>query len=139
MRKLRQPPNQPPPTMTRLDVCLECFFTDLRYDERIGRIAALGYDCVEFWHPEGTWDGGRIDAAQPKDAAVLRDACEAAGVSVGGFVINAWDGLYGGCPVDAGDRQKFLEQVERMIDFAGLIGCSGSGSADTGLGGKTPS
>jgi len=43
--------------MILLDVCLETVFTYLPYDERIARIAGIGYDCVEFWHPEGTWDG----------------------------------------------------------------------------------
>jgi hydroxypyruvate isomerase len=39
-------------------------------------------------------------------------------------VVNAWDGLYGGCPVNAEDKQKFLEQVDKMIDFAKVIGCN---------------
>lgn len=109
--------------MVLLDVCLETVFTDLPYDERIARIAGIGYDCVEFWHPEGTWDGSAINPRFPKDAKTLRRACEQAGVTVGGFVLNAWDGLYGGCPTRAEDRKLFLDQVRKTIAFGNEIGC----------------
>jgi len=123
--------------MIALDVCLETVFTDLPYDERIARIAGIGYDCVEFWHPEGTWDGSKINPRFPKDPKTLRRACEQAGVQVGGFVLNAWDGLYGGCPTRAEDRNLFLDQVRRTIAFGNEIGCSSAiimpGLLDPGL------
>jgi len=109
--------------MAKFDVCLECFFTDLPYEDRIRKIAALGFDCVEFWHPEGTWNGYSIDENMPKDAEVLRQVCDETGVTVAGFVLNAWDGLYGGCPVNADDHGKFIDQVHKMIDFAKKIDC----------------
>lgn len=109
--------------MARYDVCLECFFTDLPYDERISKISQLGFDSVEFWHPEGTWNGSTIDEGMPKDAEVLRKVCEETGVTVAGFVLNAWDGLFGGCPVNPDDHEKFIEQVHKMIDFAEKIDC----------------
>jgi hydroxypyruvate isomerase len=110
--------------MSEFSVCLETVFTDLSYEKRVARIAALGFRHVEFWHPEGTWDGRGINEAQPKDAAVLHEACRDAGVAVVGFVLNAWDGLYGGCPVRAEDHGRFMEQVHKMIEFAKKIGCS---------------
>ncbi len=109
--------------MAKLDVCLECFFTDLPYEERVRRIAELGFDCVEFWHPEGTWNGTTIDDSMPKDADVLRQVCEETGVTVGGFVLNAWDGLYGGCPVNADDHGEFIDHVHKTIAFAKKINC----------------
>ena len=110
--------------MAKFDVCLECFFTELPYEERIKKIAGLGFDCVEFWHPEGTWDGSTVDENMAKDPEVLRQVCQETGVSVGGFVLNAWDGSYGGCPVNSDDHGKFIDQTHKMIDFAKKINCS---------------
>jgi hydroxypyruvate isomerase len=110
--------------MIRMDVCLETMFTGLACEERILRIGRLGFKGVEFWHPEGTWDGTVINPHHPKDAAAMKQACAEAGLEVRGFVLNAWDGLYGGSPTRAADRGKFIEQVHRTIDFAGRIGCT---------------
>ena len=109
--------------MAKLDVCLETVFTDLPYEQRIRKIAALGYDCVEFWHPEGTWNGSAIDESQAKDPAVLTQVCEETGVAIAGFALNAWDGTYGGCPTCADDKGRFVEQVHKSIEFANKIGC----------------
>lgn len=104
-------------------VCLETVFTDLAYEQRVSRLADLGFKYVEFWHPEGTWDGSWIDDGQPKDAATLLDACRDSGVRIAGFLIYAWDGLYGGCPVRVEDHGKFIEQVHKMIEFGRKIDC----------------
>ena len=47
--------------MVTLSVCLETVFTDLPVDKRIEKIAEAGYGAVEFWHPEGTFDGNQVD------------------------------------------------------------------------------
>ena len=78
---------------------------------------------AEFWHPEGTYDGKGISEKLPKEASALKQACTDAGVRVTDFAVNAWDGVYGGCPVRAQDREKYLEQVHRMIEFAAAIDC----------------
>ena len=123
--------------MVTLGVCLETVFTDLPVEERIGKIAAAGFVSVEFWHPEATWDGKGINANLPKDAAGIRQACSEHGVTVNDFVLNAWDGLYGGCPVRGEDRGVFIEQVHKMIAFAEAIGCRKlavlSGTVEAGL------
>ena len=107
----------------RVDVCLETVFTDLPYEDRIRKIAEIGYRAVEFWHPEGTWNGATIDESQPKNAEAIREVCESTDTKVNGFVLNAWDGTYGGCPTRRGDRNRFLEQVHKTIDFAKKIDC----------------
>jgi len=111
--------------MTPLGVCLETVFTHLPYDQRVRKIAEAGFRYVEFWHPEGTWDGKGISGELPKDAPALKHACGQAGVKVTDFVLNAWDGLYGGCPVRGEDRSKYIEQVHKMIEFAKAIDCQG--------------
>ena len=54
--------------MITLSVCLEPLYTTLPVDERIAKIAEAGFRSVEFWHPEGTWDGAGIRTDRAKDA-----------------------------------------------------------------------
>ncbi|MEN6450270.1 MAG: TIM barrel protein, partial [Thermoguttaceae bacterium] len=109
--------------MATISVCLETVFTDLKAEERIARIAEAGYRSVEFWHPEGTFDGKTIRMDWPKDPVSLRRACEQHGVTLNDFAMHAWDGSIGGCPVQAQDRSRYLEQIRKTIDFAQQAGC----------------
>lgn len=104
-------------------VCLETVFTNLPVEQRIARIAEAGYKCVEFWHPEGTWDGQTVNLQMPKDPVALRQVCREHGVVLNNFAMQAWDGSIGGCPVKAEDLSCYLEQLQRMIEFAAQAGC----------------
>ena len=109
--------------MVTLSVCLEPVFTQLPVEERIARIAAAGFTSVEFWHPEGTWDGHGIRTDWAKDAVALRRACQRHGVKLNDFALHAWDGSIGGSPVRPQDRARFIAQIREMIDFAREAGC----------------
>ena len=109
--------------MVTLSVCLETVFTDLPAEQRIGKIREAGFDTVEFWHPEGTWDGHTVRTDWAKDARSLCGAAEQYGIAINDFALHAWDGSLGGCPVRPADRGTYLEQVRRMIAFAHQIGC----------------
>lgn len=107
----------------KLCVCLETVFVTLPVEERISRIAAAGYDAVEFWFHDATWDGKTCATSLPKDAAAVRQACESSGVTLNNVVVNAPDGSLGGSPVRADELSKYLERLEEVIDFAGQAGC----------------
>lgn len=109
--------------MVTLSVCLEPLFTDLPVEDRIARIAEAGYASVEFWHPEGTFDGSTVRTDLAKDAASLRRACERHGATLNDFALHAWDGSIGGCPVRRSDRTRYIEQIRKMIGFAQAAGC----------------
>lgn len=109
--------------MVTLGVCLEPIYPALPVDQRIARIAEAGFRCVEFWHPEGTFDGKDIRVDQPKDAAALREACRRHGVALNDFAMHAWDGGIGGSPVKAEDRHRYVDQMRAMIAFAETAGC----------------
>lgn len=109
--------------MAKISVCAECFYTDLPVEKRIEKVAEAGYKYIEFWHPEGTFDGKEIDFKQPKDAARLKRCAQDAGVQFNDFAFGAWDGSIGGNPTDSADHAQWLEQCQRMLDFAQEIEC----------------
>jgi hydroxypyruvate isomerase len=108
----------------KFDVCFDIFYANLPYYERVKRIAACGYDLVEFWFHDATPSDGTPGADQPKDAATLRQVCEACGVGVNNLVVNSPDGGYGGAPVDSADLNKYLDRLHEVIAFAKAINCS---------------
>jgi hydroxypyruvate isomerase len=121
--------------MITLDVCIEPLFTDLPAEERIARVAKHGYKSVEFWLHDAGFDGkGFTDT--PRDPAAIRQACEAAGVTLNNIVVNPPDdGSIGGAPVIAATHAKYLERVEAAIAFAQAAGC---GKAITCAGDEQP-
>lgn len=108
----------------KFDICLEMVFTDLPYEKRIAKIAEAGFNAVEFWFHDATFDGSDCSTDFPKDPSVIKQACTASGVSVNNFVVNAWDGSFGGSPVDANDLNKYLDRLNEVIAFAKAIDCN---------------
>ena len=43
--------------MAKLSACIEPFFSDLPYAERIRRVAELGFTAYEFWFHDKRFDG----------------------------------------------------------------------------------
>ena len=107
----------------KFDICLEMVFTDLPPEERIERIAAAGFDSVEFWFHDATFDGGTCTDRLPKDPVAIRESCKTSGVSINNMVVNAPDGSFGGAPVDARDYNKYIDRLHEVIAFAGLVDC----------------
>ncbi len=109
--------------MANISVCAECFFTDLPFAERVKKIAAIGYRDIEFWHPEGTFNGSDIDFTQAKDAATLNSSAGSVGVKYNDFAFGAWDGSIGGNATKKEDHEKWLQQIDAMLAFAQSISC----------------
>ncbi|MCE5198738.1 MAG: TIM barrel protein [Armatimonadota bacterium] len=107
----------------KVDICLEMVFTDLPTEERIARIAKNGFNVVEFWFHDATFDGTTCATSLAKDPAAIRQACKASGVRVNNLVVNAWDGSFGGSPVDSNDHGKYLERFHEVMEFAKAIDC----------------
>ena len=109
--------------MAKISVCAECFFTDLPFEQRVKKIAGIGYKYIEFWHPEGTFNGSEIDFSQPKDSSVLKEIAGETDIVYNDFAFGAWDGSIGGNATDSVDHEKWLQQAQKMLDFANAISC----------------
>lgn len=119
--------------MAKISVCAECFFTDLPFEHRIRKIAQVGYKYIEFWHPEGTFNGRDIDFSQPKDAGALKKAADDNAVKINDFAFSA-----GTAPLEAALPMRLtiqlilsrfkrcstlpiLSAAERELFFQGLL------------------
>lgn len=109
--------------MANISVCAECFFTDLPFEQRVKRIADIGYKYIEFWHPEGTFNGTDIDFSQAKDVSTLNEVVKETGITYNDFAFGAWDGSIGGNATNSSDHEKWLQQGQKMLDFANAIDC----------------
>lgn len=109
--------------MAEISVCAECFFTDIPFEQRMQKIAEIGYKHIEFWHPEGTFNGSDIDFAQAKNAKSLKKAADDNGLKFNDFAFGAWDGSIGGSATNSADHKKWLQQGQKMLDFANEIDC----------------
>ena len=109
--------------MIKLDVCLETVFTSLPVEERIKRIAQVGYTAVELWHKECTWNGHDL-TGPAKNGKKLKAALDNYGLVVNDMVLNAWDATLGGSLVNSEDQKLYLKNLEEVIKFAQSIGCN---------------
>ncbi|MDD3926042.1 MAG: TIM barrel protein [bacterium] len=118
--------------MAKIGVCLEMVFTDLPYDRRIEAIKRAGFDIIEFWFHDATFDGSACSVEGAKDAAAIRQVCADTGVTISNMVVNAPDGSFGGSPVNAKELNRYLDRLHEVIHFsqkAGIakaITCSGN-------------
>jgi len=93
--------------MMKLSVCIEMFFTDVPFPERIAKVAEAGYRAAEFWGHEG------------KDLQGIAAACAAHGVEIACIV---------GTGIDPGldnpdVHDKLARDVEKAIEAAKVVGC----------------
>lgn len=67
--------------MPRLSVCIEMYWRDLSYQERIARVAALGFPAYEFWGWKNK-DIPRIKAAMEENHIPMAALCIEPGMSL---------------------------------------------------------
>jgi len=120
--------------MAKLSACIEPFFSDLPYADRILRVAELGFTAYEFWFHDKRFDGNGL-APEKKDFHQIGELNARLGLTTTDFVFNHPDGGIVASLIDAKDRPKLLDSIEAMIGLAKSIGCS---SLISGSGNKVP-
>lgn len=122
--------------MVKLSACIEPFFSDLPYADRIRRVAELGFTAYEFWFHDQRFDGSRL-APEAKDFDEIAALNRELGLTTTDFVFNHPGGGIVASLIDARDRPRLLDSIEGMIALARKIGCrsliSGSGNKVPGL------
>jgi len=123
--------------MGAIGVCLETFFTDLDYRQRLRRLAELGFTRYEFWFHDKRFDGSRL-FDEPKDFAEIAALNRELGLVCTDFIFNHPDGGIRASMIDQRDRAQLLESLPPMIALARQIGCPAfittAGNVVSGLG-----
>ena len=109
--------------MIELSACIEPFFPDLDYADRIRKIHEIGFKAYEFWFHDKRFDGSRL-IDEMKDFDHIAELNHEYGLVTADFVFNHPDGGVVAALIDPGDRNKLLDSLEEMIGYAKKIGCS---------------
>lgn len=113
-------------------VCLEMFFADRPFLERIPAAAQAGFNRAEMWFTDRTALADGMNSGDPKHPDKVRAAAAAAGVVITNAVIGSPDGALGGGLTDARNRTQWLARAEatlqfcRAADIGAAIVCTGN-------------
>lgn len=122
--------------MAKIGVCIEIFFGEQPYAERIRKASELGFKAYEFWFHDKAFDGKAL-APGNKDFDALAELNAKYGMIATDFVFNHPDGGIVASLIDTKDRPKLKEGLTQVIPLAKKIGCtrliSGSGNRVRGL------
>ena len=120
----------------RIDVCIETFFGNLPYAERLKKVSELGFKAYEFWFPEKRFDGSKF-TPEIKDFDALAELNARYGLTATDFAFNHPDGGVVASLIEKKDRGKLTSEIGRVIGLAKKIGCTklitGSGNRVPGL------
>ncbi len=108
--------------MTKIGVCIETVFTDFPYEERVRKVAQLGFSGVEFWHYDQQYDGVNL-TEKVKDIDAIDRVARETGLEVTNFLVNSPDGKKGGSLVKPEDRKRYLETLKELIPMAHKLNC----------------
>ncbi len=89
-------------------LCIEMALTNLSFEQRIERAAALGFKCVEMWFVDVSYQGTASDLAR---------TAEQCGITITNTVIGAPDGSIGGGLTDPSKRAQWLERAVMTLAF----------------------
>jgi hydroxypyruvate isomerase len=122
--------------MAKIGVCIEPFFSDRPYRERLERIRRLGFKYYEFWFHDKRYDGKQL-VAEEKNLEEMAELNAKHGLSCSDFVFNHPDGGVVAALIDKRDHGKLLDTLEGIIEKGRRIGVkafiSGSGNKVPGM------
>jgi hydroxypyruvate isomerase len=122
--------------VAKIGVCAETFFSELPYEERLRKIAALGFRYYELWFHDKRFDGAGLHD-EPKDFGRLADLNDQLGLTCTDFIFNHPDAGIKAALIDPKDRSLILDSLGAMIERARRIKCrafiSGAGNVVPGL------
>ena len=117
--------------MAKIGVCIEPFFGELPYAERLARIRKLGFRHYEFWFHNKRFDGRSL-FDEEKDLDELAECNARYGFSCTDFVFNHPDGGVVASLIDRRDHGRLLDSLAGIIEKGRKVGAkafiSGSGN-----------
>ena len=108
--------------MANIGVCIEPFFSDLPYGERLAKVHELGFKHYEFWFHNMRFDGSSL-IPEDKDFGQLAELNDRYGLTCTDFVFNHPDGGIVAAMIDKKDRNLIVDSLGGMIELAKKINC----------------
>lgn len=108
--------------MVKAGVCLETFFTEFSYEERIRRVAEIGYPAIEFWFHDYWFDGKNL-IPRKKNLEAMKKVIKDFGLEVSDFGVNSPEGSTGGSLVKPEDKKLYLSRLAEVIPLAHSLNC----------------
>jgi hydroxypyruvate isomerase len=103
-------------------VCLETVFPEEPFDNRVRRVAELGFKAFEFWFIDHRFNGKGL-TPQEKSISSIVSLIRDNNILLSDFVLNSPDGSIGGSLTKPSDRSLYIKRLRKMIPIAGKMGC----------------
>jgi len=107
----------------RLCVCLETFLPQSSFEDRVRKVAELGFDAFEFWFVDHWFDGKGLTPRE-KDVKRIAATAKASDIVLSDFVLNSPDGSIGGSLVKASDRSIYVKRLKKTASIAHALDCN---------------
>ncbi|MEM2960645.1 MAG: TIM barrel protein [Candidatus Bathyarchaeia archaeon] len=107
--------------MVKICVCLETVFQEDSLEQRIRKVAEIGFDAFEIWFIDH-WLGSKDH--QIKDVKTMASIAKDCGIAFSNFVLNSPDGKIGGSLVSASDRSMYMKRLKKMASIAHELECN---------------
>ena len=121
----------------KVSVCIEPLFPELSYETRLEKVAAIGYQTVEFWLHDYSFDGENV-ISKNKNLEGIVKTMKAQGLELCNIDVNSPEGDVGGSLVRSEDRKVFLQRFREVTAVAHFLGCNTLvGAAGNEIVGKT--
>jgi hydroxypyruvate isomerase len=108
--------------MANIGVCLDPFFLDLPYKERIRKVAELGFKGYEFWFHNFRFSRKGLEPEE-KNFDEIAELNARYGLVTTDIVYNHCDGGIFAALINAADRGKLVDNFGRLAELAKKIGC----------------
>jgi len=92
------------------------------FENRIRKVAEIGFDAFEFWFIDQWFDGKGL-IPRDKDANVIASLMKYSNIVLSDFVLNSPDGSIGGSLVKPAERSLYIKRLRKMAPIAHKMDC----------------
>jgi len=108
--------------MVKVCVCLDTVLSEHSFEDRIRKVAELGFDAFEFWYIDYWFDGENL-IPREKDINSISSTIRDSNIKLSDFVLNSPDGSIGGSLVKPSDRSLYIRRLKKMAEIAHKLDC----------------
>ena len=108
--------------MVKVCVCLDTVLSEYSFEDRIRKVAELGFDAFEFWYIDYWFDGENL-IPREKDVNTIATIAKDNNIMLSDILLNSWDGVIGGSLVKPADKHLYMKRLRNMVSIAHKLDC----------------